>query len=632
MGPSRKRTVAAVNSADSAEPLAQRASVSVPTSSDVVGGSLPQAQSPVASGVVVSSSSQMVAHLSEPIPSGAVVSNGEGGTSSVVITSQAAISVASSAVVPSQAAISEFVTRVASEVESARNSSSSVNTGSAVSGSSVLQEPPNGAPSMPSVALSAPVRPSTAFSASSAAQEAQVRFSNGEFRGSEQRLKSFISRYASALSVEQLRILGEETEAWKLRGPLLAYASESYVPPRPDGARSVDLTTLAASEQGSEDGQVDEGKCPDQPEPARFLDYDLFSVFVDTSHSGQIAIAAAAYNKEILRWRLLGNDPRRSLAFSVLLAQGSFEVDSDHIREFFRVQGGIPFPDMRHALFQDTDPYLFTASDLLVNQGFLLDVKVFRALSVLNIGNRALKGESVRLVAAHFYPGVSRDAAMKSFSEDVRSPNSGVLRGAELVGNLVTLLSGIFFCPELGGEFKKLNGLGTFSRNSTQSSQQVMLAQLFREVADCVDLLRSDLRKSAIPAHQGKEALLASVFKDRSGVGVWFASRLVAALAIKASSGLLRAHEAAVTYLTDGLVLSAVAVAPAAVQSSGPCAYGFLAAYHPELKIVCSQPVCRYSHVFSASTGPAVKAIVESATVHSPLGARRAEILSVLNL
>jgi hypothetical protein len=541
--------------------------------------------------------------------------------------------------VSSQSSVSAFLTQAASDSDAIRSLATPVReapVGSsvAVPSTGVLQpglSSPLAAPSSSVDGSSVHVQfPS--LSASSAVQSAQVRFANGEFRASEQHLKSFIAEYARFLSPEQLLVLRDEREAWKLRGSLLAYAAgEDVTPPFSD---PIDLTTSGGTDVGSL-GDDSDGKL--KKDPPFFRDFDLFCIPIDTENSGQSGFAATAYNKEILRWRLLGCDPRRSLALPLLLGQGSFDVDLDHIREFFRVQGGIPFPDMRHVLFQGEDPYLFTSTELLMRTGFIGDAKLFRALAVANIGTRAVKGEQ-RLVAAHFYPGENRDVAVRLFTQNLYDPDNGVLRGHELLSNFVAIFAGVFFCPDFADEFKKLNGLGTFVKNSMQSSQPVLLAQFFREVADCVDLLRSDLRNaSATPAFPQKDGLLAPVFKERTGVGVWLAGRLVAALAMKPSTSAFRAHDAAVSYLSDGLLpvvtppASQFLPSPTQPPTQGPCVYAYLAQHYPELKFSCAKSSCHFSHVFGGDAEHQIKTIVEGAPAYSPLGTRRPEILSALS-
>ena len=476
--------------------------------------------------------------------------------------------------------------------------------------------------------------------ASSARDVALVRLRNGEHKRSAADLKRFVAECADHLHADELTEVTAAVEQRRLLSSLMLTPGFAI----PDSDPS---STAVPSE----------GTLP--VPPPSFMDFDKYPMYVDSTNSGVISAACLAYNSEILRWRLLGGDPLRSLALGVFTATTTPLTFSPELLRVFLLSQHSVFAEEKHELFSTPSRYLWSATDYLHSMGWLGDPLLFRSLAGAQFEPQGRSGETL-LHPGHFYPGNSREEALQAYVSEL---DSRLTRGREILLNLVTCLAGVFLSPDLLSEFKRLNMEDKFSENHPRCSQEVLIAQFHRELQRCTHLLRRDLRANAQETSLGSGVLLKDVFRERGGrIAKWLMERLSSSLNVTAASGLTQARDQAVKFLKElagdvGRALPHVSSvyrsaspalssarsaspaisgpAPSGVPVSRPCVYAFLGKFCPSLGFKCAVgDTCSFSHSFSDLDGKSVKivrSVVEGLPSVSNLGSRRPEILIALD-
>jgi hypothetical protein len=471
-----------------------------------------------------------------------------------------------------------------------------------------------------------------------------VRLHNGEYKRSAGELKRFVMECADHLYHDELVVVKAAMVQRQDINNLLIFMT----PPAPLDAVS-EKEGGSAPKPDKEDGKDGKLRNPS------FEDFDGRGMFVDSSNSAVITAASLAYNADSPRWRLLGDDPLRSLAKGAITTTlAPFSFNSELLRNFLLSQNSV-FKEEKHDLFKVPSPYLNSATDHLLSQGWLHDPLLFKGLAGAHFDSQGRSNE-VLLHPGHFLPGKTREVALLSYMEEL---DTGLTSGQEIIRNLVVCLTGVFFAPDLLLEYKRLDVENKFSENSPRCSQEVLIGQFHRELQRSISLLRQDMRSNGQETAVGSGVLLQKVFSERgAGVAKWLMERLGKSLDISTASSLPQARDLAIKFLRslaggDGgrapspapfAARSASPIPPghvstatpsAAGHAPRPCVYSFLGQFCPNLGLKCVVgEACSFSHSFGDQAGKALKAVrsvLDGVPHTSNLGSRRPEIVRALD-
>jgi len=373
-----------------------------------------------------------------------------------------------------------------------------------------------------------------------------------------------------------------------------------------------------------------------------FLCFDGFSHRTNSRSPSVLSAFARDYNVNIAYWRLLRFEERSEAISLVTAPTNTHALFAGSLRSWITYYTPLA-PAERHRFFRGSTSGLLLLRDL----GFLEKVDDFASLMSLNWGVQPLAG-SKPLLSARDFMSSSGDISVRrtAFDDAVRADLLRTVDAVHILKNWVTCLSVVTLNPQILVSFTSHDVEGIFAISCETLNPVVSLMLIWRSIATTTDSLRSD-RSAAVDSDSVSDLATYSVFRSRSAVITdWFMSRLVSSLALP-TGGFYdagRSSRSARDYFLDFAPAPATRVNPFQAQrpdssakvapSTLPCAYAYLAKFHPSLSIACTSGNCSFTHEFDtrASSLDAVRKVVSNVRSETVLGSRRKDILEALDI